>query len=593
MWKALLRNPYISMMALAWKYARDKKKVYLQVYGMFLMSNLTDAGIPIIWGLFVNELQKKGVDVLRSAWIYAAAYLGLHLLSWAFHGIARIKEQSLAFLLSRNYLQELYHRALHLPVKWHQDHHSGATINRVRKAYEGLKEFFENGFIYIHALGKFTFSFIAMLYFAPTFGFVAVILGILAVMTILRFDKPFLRALDETNEKEHIVSSTLFDSLSNILTVITLRLEKRMESGLLQKLMDVFPPFRKKALINEWKWFTVDMIVKLIYAVIIVGYVYENWTPGQLFLIGGLVTLVSYVERFTSVFHDIAWQYTEIVRHHSNVQTARQVMQAYAEGHRPEEQSALPPDWQSIQIQNLSFHYEGNDGRPQGIHRLNLQLHRGKRIALIGESGSGKSTLLAVLRGLYRPEPGVMAVVDGREKGPLDIISSHVTLFPQEPEIFENTIAYNITLGLPFPEDEINRICDAAHFSEVVALLPQGLQSKIQEKGVNLSGGQKQRLALARGILAARDSDLVLLDEPTSSVDPKTEMLIYEKLFREFNDKVVVSSLHRLHLLPHFDYIYVMAHGRIVAEGSFEGLRAESPIFQEMWQHQEALKTIG
>ena len=185
MWKALLRNPYISMMALAWKYARDKKKVYLQVYGMFLMSNLTDAGIPIIWGLFVNELQKKGVDVLRSAWIYAAAYLGLHLLSWAFHGIARIKEQSLAFLLSRNYLQELYHRALHLPVKWHQDHHSGATINRVRKAYEGLKEFFENGFIYIHALGKFTFSFIAMLYFAPTFGFVAVILGILAVMTDL------------------------------------------------------------------------------------------------------------------------------------------------------------------------------------------------------------------------------------------------------------------------------------------------------------------------------------------------------------------------------------------------------------------------
>ena len=114
MWKALLRNPYISMMALAWKYARDKKRVYLQVYGMFLMSNLTDAGIPVIWGLFINELQKKGVDALRSAWIYAAAYLGLHLLSWAFHGTSRIKEQNLAFLLSRNYLQELYHRALHL-----------------------------------------------------------------------------------------------------------------------------------------------------------------------------------------------------------------------------------------------------------------------------------------------------------------------------------------------------------------------------------------------------------------------------------------------------------------------------------------------
>lgn len=592
MWQALLRNPYIAMMALAWHYARDQKRMYLQVYGMFVMSNLADAAIPVIWGVFINELQKKGVDVLWSAWMYAGAYLGLHLLSWVFHGTARIREQNLAFVLSRNYLQDLYHQALHLSVKWHQDHHSGATINRVRKAYEGLKEFFENGFIYVHALGKFTFSFAAMLYFAPKFGLVAVALGILAVYTILKFDKPFLRALNETNEKEHVVSSTLFDSLSNILTVITLRLEKRMEDGLFQKLMDVFPPFRRKAWINEWKWFTVDMLVKLIYAVIIVGYIYENWKPGQLFLIGGLVTLVSYVERFTSVFHDIAWQYTEIVRHHSNVQTARQVLDAYATNHRPESYTALPVNWRQIQIRNLSFYYEGQDGRLQGIRGININLERGKRIALVGESGSGKSTLLAVLRGLYEPEQGVQISID-KHAGSFDSISSHVTLFPQEPEIFENTIAYNITLGLPFAASEIHRMCEAAHFSDVITQLPQGLESNIQEKGVNLSGGQKQRLALARGILAARDSDLVLLDEPTSSVDPKTELLIYEKLFREFQDKVVVSSLHRLHLLPHFDYVYVMEKGNIIAEGSFEYLRANSPAFQEMWRHQEELRSAG
>jgi ABC-type multidrug transport system fused ATPase/permease subunit len=131
------------------------------------------------------------------------------------------------------------------------------------------------------------------------------------------------------------------------------------------------------------------------------------------------------------------------------------------------------------------------------------------------------------------------------------------------------------------------QVCGSAHFSEVIAQLPQGLGSDIREKGVNLSGGQKQRLALARGILAARDSDLVLLDEPTSSVDPRTEALIYEGLFRAFSDKAIISSMHRLHLLSRFDHVYVLQQGRIADEGSFEYLRDNSPVFQDLWKHQK------
>jgi ABC-type multidrug transport system fused ATPase/permease subunit len=137
------------------------------------------------------------------------------------------------------------------------------------------------------------------------------------------------------------------------------------------------------------------------------------------------------------------------------------------------------------------------------------------------------------------------------------------------------------------PEQKILDVCESAHFSEVVRQLPDGLNADIREKGVNLSGGQKQRLALARGILAAADSQLVLLDEPTSSVDPRTEMQIYQKLFDTFSDKAIVSSIHRLHLLPLFDYIYIMDKGRIVAEGSFTSLLYECELFQEMWGHQK------
>jgi ABC-type multidrug transport system fused ATPase/permease subunit len=107
------------------------------------------------------------------------------------------------------------------------------------------------------------------------------------------------------------------------------------------------------------------------------------------------------------------------------------------------------------------------------------------------------------------------------------------------------------------------------------------------EKGVNLSGGQKQRLALARGILAARSSQIILLDEPTSSVDPKTEVQIYEKLFEECRGKAIVSSLHRLYLLSYFDYVYVLQGGHIADEGTFAELKSRSTIFQELWKHQE------
>ncbi len=690
-------NPYLNMLATAWKYAGKERRRFLFIYTMFMLSNLTDVLFPIIWGVFINEIQQNGMAALSSAWKYAGLYLGIKLVEWAFHGPTRILERELAFNLSRNFIQELYHKALHLPVRWHQDNHSGATINRIRKAYEAMRRFFEQGFEYLHTLFKFAFSFIAMIYFAPVFGLVATALGVLVVWVILKFDRPYIKTLEEVNEEEHKVSSTLFDSLSNIITVITLRLEQRMEAGLMGKIANILRPYRRNIRINEWKWFIVDMLVAVIYAVILVGYVWQHWVPGEVFLIGGLVMLMGYVERFTSVFHNVAYLYTDVVQHNTDVTTAFNILEAYEQHHLPEAVNPLPKAWKILEIKDLCFSHReterasvhdketsiaeerasihdeetsiaeerasihdeetsiaeerafvddekafsgddtsiigddasiiGDDASASGdgmaivgddasvggvemamvgdgasmktvigLHQVHLKIERGKRIALIGESGSGKSTLLALLRGLYDPAAGVTVTATSQavtsshrltsaEVG-FDAISNHVTLFPQEPEIFENTIEYNITLGLPHEPGEIERICEQVGFSDVVAQLPKGLQSNIQEKGVNLSGGQKQRLALARGVFAAKDSDILLLDEPTSSIDPKTESKIYERLFAEASDKAIVSALHRLHLLPRFDHIYLLENGRVVDEGSFEHLLRNSLKFKEMWEHQ-------
>ncbi len=596
-----MANPYISLLRTSWRYSREKKKFVL-IYSMFVVAFLVISLNPLLFGWFLDKLQHDPRNVLHYTLLYVAGYIAIKFIQWCFHGPGRVMERSLAFNLSRNFLQEKYHQVLHLPVNWQQDHHSGATINRVRKAYEALRDFFDRGFMYVYSIMKFVVSVGAMLYFVPLYGSIAIGLGILNYLIIRKFDRPFVKALDEVNEKEHIVSAALFDSLSNIMTVITLRLERSMETGLMNKVGAIFKPFRRGYLMNEWKWFCAEMMIVSIYGLITFGYVNKTWIPGTLFPIGGLASLLLYVNQFCSVFQDIALHYTQIVQYNTYVKTADGISDAYAEQHRADRPDGLPDNWSAITLRNLNFsHRPTYDAGQyaQSLHDLNLIIRRGRRIALIGESGSGKTTLLSLLRGLYEPEPGLEIDVEtsssrstatGAASDPsvwLDRLNEAVTLFPQEPEIFENTIAYNITLGLPFSDTEIMEVCESAHFKEVVQNLPQGLASDIREKGVNLSGGQKQRLALARGILAARDSGVVLLDEPTSSVDPRTEALIYDGLFAAFHDKAIISSVHRLHLLPRFDYIYVLHQGRIAAEGSLPDLQAQSPLFRELWRHQE------
>jgi ABC-type multidrug transport system fused ATPase/permease subunit len=323
--------------------------------------------------------------------------------------------------------------------------------------------------------------------------------------------------------------------------------------------------------------------------------VYQHWEPGKAFLIAPLVMLLGYVNQFTSVFQNVAGQYTSIIQYNTYVQGAAPITEAYNEKHRADTPYLLPEKWQRIDVRNLQFSHRGTYDKkiaPQSLHNLQLRIERGKKIALIGTSGSGKSTLLSLLRGLYTPEAGAEFLVDGKQLS-LGSLSDSVTLFPQEPEIFENTLAYNVTLGLSFSEEDIRKVCEGAHFTEVIEQLPDGLQTDIREKGVNLSGGQKQRLALARGILAAADSNLILLDEPTSSVDPKTEAQIYQKLFQTFSDKAIISSIHRLHLLPQFDYIYILHKGRIVGEGTFDQLIGENDAFRELWDHQKTQPVVA
>lgn len=274
-------------------------------------------------------------------------------------------------------------------------------------------------------------------------------------------------------------------------------------------------------------------------------------------------------------FFSFAYLWEDLVINSTNVKAVDSIEKAHAKFVVPRQFSHEISGWQKISIKNLWFKYEDKEHKTHQLSEVALDLRRGDKIALVGESGSGKSTLLTLLRGLDLPKKA-RVTVDGKVVEDMGILSTISTLIPQDPEIFDNTIEYNITAGLKHDKTDLDLASQLARFDVVMKRLPRGYKTDIKEKGVNLSGGEKQRLALARGIFSAKDSSLIMLDEPTSSVDSVNELAIHKNLHKHFADRCIVSSVHRLHLLPLYDMIYVLADGRVVEQGTFEELLAKS-----------------
>jgi ABC-type bacteriocin/lantibiotic exporter with double-glycine peptidase domain len=221
------------------------------------------------------------------------------------------------------------------------------------------------------------------------------------------------------------------------------------------------------------------------------------------------------------------------------------------------------------------------------LHEVALYLKRGRRYALVGGSGSGKSTLLRVLAGLEMAQTITLnAALEPAQNDPATVgrwLRASATLIPQETELFEATLAENLLLAEPLPGLEPTLQpgqalhCAAADFVYAKGL---DLQQAVAERGGNWSGGQRQRVALARGVLAAQGSPLVLLDEPTAALDPETERRVMQQLTTIFADACLIVSVHRLHLLDGFDEVLFMENGWLLDAGPVGEVAARCAPFR-------------
>jgi ATP-binding cassette subfamily C protein CydD len=229
---------------------------------------------------------------------------------------------------------------------------------------------------------------------------------------------------------------------------------------------------------------------------------------------------------------------------------------------------ALKPFSGGLVVEFSGVRFAHPASRHPAVRDVSLVLPAGTKTALVGRSGSGKSTLVNVLLRFLDPQDGVVAAngVPIREL-PVEVWREHVALVPQRPHLFYGSVLENIRLARPGANrSEVERAAELAGAADFIRRMAHGYDAQIGEGGLRLSGGEAQRLAIARAFL--KDAPLLVLDEPTSSLDPESEALITDALERLAPGRTVLIAAHRLNTVRAADRIAVLEEGRVVEAGT-------------------------
>lgn len=238
-----------------------------------------------------------------------------------------------------------------------------------------------------------------------------------------------------------------------------------------------------------------------------------------------------------------------------------------------------------IRLEDVVFRYPNKDN--YAVNHVNITIPVNNVIGIVGASGSGKSTLIDIILGLLQPQAGGIYIDDILiTKDNLRAWQNNLGFVPQSIFLSEGSIAENIAFGIPAKEidyDQVMKAINLAHLTELIEELPEGINTKVGERGVQLSGGQRQRIGIARALY--NEADVLIFDEATSALDGITEKIIMDAIHDFTGQKTIIMIAHRLKTVQKCDTIYLMEKGRVIDQGTYQQLVNNNPKFREMAKH--------
>lgn len=300
--------------------------------------------------------------------------------------------------------------------------------------------------------------------------------------------------------------------------------------------------------------------------IICVSYAYVLVKQGSL-SIGELLVFILIQDRFVKAFIDLPFSIVDAKEHLVCIKRIEDILNETEE--TSGEEKTIISEADTIVFEKVSFQYENNK---RILKEVSFKIPTGSRVAFVAESGGGKSTIFKIICGLYPVSEGRFSLF-GRNycEWNLQIARDFIALVSQNVILFPTTIYENVRYGKwEASKDEIVEACKNAKIHEFIMGLPEKYDTLVGEKGILLSGGERQRISIARAFL--KNAPILLLDEPTSAIDIRTEKEIQEAIDKLSQNKTCLTIAHRLSTIENADLIYVIKDGEIIENGTHSGL---------------------
>jgi ATP-binding cassette, subfamily B, bacterial len=298
---------------------------------------------------------------------------------------------------------------------------------------------------------------------------------------------------------------------------------------------------------------------------------------------GELLVVVSYIHQIYQPIEDLTNTITAFQQQFIGLLMSFDLMDMTPEVTEKPHALGLEKARGEIKLEHVNFGYAG---RPSVLKDISVEIPARRAVAVVGPTGAGKSTLASLLPRFYDPEEGSVQI-DGHDVRDLKLadVRKQFSIVLQEPLLFSGTIANNIKYGRgDASEQEMIEAAKAANAHDFIVEKPDGYDTLLGERGTMISGGERQRIAVARAFL--RDAPILILDEPTSEIDSRTEGVILDALDRLMKGRTTILIAHRLSTLRSVDEILVIDAGEIVQRGGHEELSSQPGLYRQLWEAQ-------
>ncbi len=490
--------------------------------------------------------------------------------------LSSIYQQDMTF----NLQTRLFDHVLRFPMSYIKNKQTGYLMSRVSDDVGMMQYLFSDAVTQIFSSIFYLIFGVAIL-LSLNARLAVIIAAVLPVYLVVRYlFSGRIRALSH-REREYNseVSRDMQEALSGVEVVKSYATEKKEVSKVSQKLRSVIRTrIARSVLMSLASSFMSGTMFGLTVIVMLVGA--RDIQNGSM-TIGDYVAFITYIMFLSNAVNTLYRTYLTF-------------QPAFASMDRLKEMFSIVPEFEwdlktplktldkvrgEIRFDNVSFSY--NDKEPV-LENISFTAKPGETVALVGHSGAGKTTLTSLLLKLYLPKSGAI-YLDGTNLNDLDYawLRNHISIVSQDIFLFNDTIENNIRYGKAgASREDVMRVARKAHIDDFIDKLPNGYETLIGERGTKLSYGQRQRISIARAFL--KDAPIIILDEPTSSIDTETEKFLKESLDELMKGRTTFIISHRMSLTDIADKILVIEDGKIVQSGTQQELENKEGIYQTL-----------